>query len=516
MQTTPTNAVANLILNLDPGNVPAPVARNFGASSGQTAQPKADNSAAPDRRCTANKTPRQDPATPAIGPDVRPPVPRTRPSNAKAREPAGPNAPARPRPTATVGEAPAKNKQTATANVTSAACSGGVFAQLLQQAAQAQATRNTTAVTAVASSKGKAAPAKNIQGQAVAPSPTQSQVLTPEKATVLSHAKPVQQTPQKGLTQATEQASPRTTKETKPTQTNNANAGQTAPTTEAKPLAAAVKPAASADHPVIAATVSPLQGQPQAAAMKATAPDPEKTVAVYKAGEKHSGRRDSASTSTQAAKLNQAKTVQGNATAQSVVADGAASVQSQTASTQGPVIQVSNSPLAKAAEVSVQGASRGTTQADMLQQAGETPVADQIVMSIRAAGAKMNQQVIVNLTPPELGKVRITLRSSGHEIRGILEADNPDTFRRLEREAAGLTQRLSDAGMDVRRMDVVMTRQESQTSSENPLPRDGSRQQPGADSESATHAAATQLESPEETTAAGADVVTSGSINVRI
>ncbi|MCX5684039.1 MAG: hypothetical protein NT049_10185, partial [Planctomycetota bacterium] len=132
----PTTGVANLMLNLGPTSAPAPVARDFGASSGQAAQPKADNPAATDRR-NNNDTPRPAPASQDAGPDVRQPAPRTRPSDAKTKEPAATNTPARPRTPAAVGEAPARNKQAAAANATSAACSGGVFAQLLQQAAQA-------------------------------------------------------------------------------------------------------------------------------------------------------------------------------------------------------------------------------------------------------------------------------------------------------------------------------------------------------------------------------------------
>jgi flagellar hook-length control protein FliK len=261
-----------------------------------------------------------------------------------------------------------------------------------------------------------------------------------------------------------------------------------------------------------------LQGQPQAAAANTAAPDHGKVVEACKTGQKQNGRREPASTaSTQAGKLNQTQTAHGDAAVRIVAADGAASAHSQTTAAEGPANQASDHPLLKAAEASVQSTSRGTPQAGLTQQAAETPVADQIVQSIRAAGARVNQQIVVNLTPPELGKVRVTLRSSGHEIRGVLEADNPDTLRRLEREAAGLTQRLGDAGLDVRRMDVVMTRQDGQATSQNPHARDGSRQHPDAGSDSTSRAApASGQGSPEETSAAGLDVVTSGSINVRI
>ena len=370
-----------------------------------------------------------------------------------------------------------------------------------------------------------AVPVKVGQGTSVQPLPNQGQMLKIENAVAPSQVTPTQpqQSPQATPAQVPEQPPLLASAEAQPNQTlsngGTSSNGQPTPAPEAKTPEAALKPAAPMEHPAVAATVAPLQGQQQATAANAAAPDHSKVVEAYKTGQKQNGRREPASTaSTQAGKLNQTQTAHGDAAAASRAADGAASVQSQTAGAQGPVNQASDHPLVKAAEASIQNAPRGTPQTELAQQTAETPVADQIVQSIRAAGVRENQQIVVNLTPPELGKVRVTLRSSGHEIRGVLEADNPDTLRRLEREAAGLTQRLGDAGLDVRRMDVVMTRQDGQATSQNPNARgDGSGQQPDAGSGSTSRAApAAGQGSPEETTAAGMDVVTSGSINVRI
>jgi hypothetical protein len=454
--------------------------------------------------------------------------------------------------------------------VISEACAGLVFAAVLQQVGQAQAAQVAGAATPmVASGKEIAVPVKG-QGPSVQPPILQGQMLRIENAVAPSQTTPTppqqknpQKNPQTSPVQVAEQTPLPISTEAKPGQARSSGSNeQPTPTVEAKPLEVAIKPAAPAEHPAVAATVSPLQGQQQAAAMKAAAPDhgveakplevaikpaapaehpavaatvsplqgqqqaaamkaaaPDhgKAVETYKAGQKQNGRRESASTaSAQATGLNPAQTTHGDAAAASRAADGAASVQSQTTATQGPINQASDHPPAKTAEPSVQSASRGSTQAEQTQQAAETPVADQIVKSIRAAGAKTNQQIVVNLAPPELGKVRITFRSSGHEIRGVLETDNPDTLRRLEREAAGLTQRLGDAGLDVRRMDVVMTRQDGQTTSQNPHARDGGRQHPDAEPGSAKHADSTQAGPSGETSAAGMDAFASGGINVRI
>ena len=520
MQTAPVSEATNLILSLDSASARTPAARDFDTPSGQAAQPKAGNSTTPDRHSAGNETPRQARATSEAAAADQKPASRTRTPGAKTKEAAGSNAVAGPRSTVAGNEVPADGPQAAT-TVISEACEGMVFAAVLQQVGQAQAAQMAGAATPmVASGQEIAVPVKG-QGPSVQPSIIQGQMLRIKNVVAPSQTTPTppqQKNPQTSPGQVTEQTPLPVSTEAKPGQARSSGSNeQPTPTVEAKPLEVAIKPAAPAEHPAVAATVSPLQGQQQAAAMKAAAPDQGKVVEAYKTGQKQNGRRESGSTaSTQATGLNPAQTTHGDAAAASRAADSVASVQSQTTATQGPINQASDHPPAKTAEPSVQSASRGGTQAEQTQQAAETPVADQIVKSIRAAGAKANQQIVVNLAPPELGKVRITFRSSGHEIRGVLETDNPDTLRRLEREAAGLTQRLGDAGLDVRRMDVVMTRQDGQTTSQNPHARDGGRQHPDAEPGSAKHADSNQAGPSGETSAAGMDAFASGGINVRI
>jgi hypothetical protein len=117
------------------------------------------------------------------------------------------------------------------------------------------------------------------------------------------------------------------------------------------------------------------------------------------------------------------------------------------------------------------------TNAEAGRQTVETPVADQIVQSIRGTSLRVDRQLVVRLSPPELGKVRVTLRTSGNQIHGVLEAENPETFKRLEREAVGLVARLQDAGLQVQRLDVTLTRQDGGPMSENPMARDGRHDQ---------------------------------------
>jgi flagellar hook-length control protein FliK len=117
----------------------------------------------------------------------------------------------------------------------------------------------------------------------------------------------------------------------------------------------------------------------------------------------------------------------------------------------------------------VASASAPTTPAETLRQAAETPVSDQIAQSLRGLNLRADRQLVVRLSPPDLGDVRVTLRTSGNQIQGVLEAENPETFRRLEREASSLVSRLQDSGFQVQRLDVTLSRQDSGSTSENPM-----------------------------------------------
>jgi flagellar hook-length control protein FliK len=116
-----------------------------------------------------------------------------------------------------------------------------------------------------------------------------------------------------------------------------------------------------------------------------------------------------------------------------------------------------------------------STHTEALRQAVETPVSDQIAQSLRGLNLRADRQLVVRLSPPDLGDVRVTLRTIGNQVHGVLEAENPETFRRLEREASGLVSRLQDSGIQVQRLDVTLSRQDGGSASDNQMAWDGSR-----------------------------------------
>ena len=144
---------------------------------------------------------------------------------------------------------------------------------------------------------------------------------------------------------------------------------------------------------------------------------------------------------------------------------------------QGSLAQVAAAAPASAT-ATPQAGRGGVGSPGALGQTADMPVTDQIAQSVRSSGVGLDRQVIIRLSPPDLGQVRVTLRASGNRVRGVLEVDNPETLRRMEREAGVLTQRLQEAGLQVKRMDVVMVRQDGGPTSENPLTPDGRRRGP--------------------------------------
>ena len=186
-------------------------------------------------------------------------------------------------------------------------------------------------------------------------------------------------------------------------------------------------------------------------------------------------------------------------------------------------------PAAALPDVDVLGAAAQRTGAEQ-GRAGPGPmrqgpvaggVADQVAESIRASGAPTGRQIVVQLHPPDLGRVRIIFRSEGDAVRGIVRVDNPETLSRLEREAAPLIQRLQSSGIEVRRLDVTLSDSQNGATAQNPAFREGQNRQDGWVGD--PHAGAPAGDTPGdagqaagEPEAAGGRVVGGGAINVRI
>ncbi|HUU91009.1 MAG TPA: flagellar hook-length control protein FliK [Phycisphaerae bacterium] len=149
-------------------------------------------------------------------------------------------------------------------------------------------------------------------------------------------------------------------------------------------------------------------------------------------------------------------------------------------------------------------------------------VADQVAESIRVSGAPTGRQIVVQLQPPDLGRVRIIFRSEGDAVRGVVRVDNPETLSRLEREAAPLMERLQASGIEVRRLDVMLNDSHDGDTTQNPAFRGGQDRQNGwvgdnpSGSLSGDALADAGQTTAESTTAAPDAGIGGGAINVRI
>ena len=169
------------------------------------------------------------------------------------------------------------------------------------------------------------------------------------------------------------------------------------------------------------------------------------------------------------------------------------------------------------------GAGQGQVGLSQLPQGTATgDVADQVAESIRASGAPTGRQIVVQLQPPDLGRVRIVFRSVGDAVRGVVRVDNPETLSRLEREAAPLMQRLASSGIDVRRLDMMLSDSQSDDMTQNPAFREGQGRQngwvaedPSGNPSGEAFADAGQTTAGSETADPGAGIG-GGAINVRI
>jgi hypothetical protein len=82
-------------------------------------------------------------------------------------------------------------------------------------------------------------------------------------------------------------------------------------------------------------------------------------------------------------------------------------------------------------------------------------VGDQILDSVQASLTRGDRQIVIRLHPPELGTVLIRFREQGEQIDGTVDAGRPDTRREIEQALPQVLRSLQDAGVPIRRFDVV-------------------------------------------------------------
>jgi flagellar hook-length control protein FliK len=123
--------------------------------------------------------------------------------------------------------------------------------------------------------------------------------------------------------------------------------------------------------------------------------------------------------------------------------------------------QVPNTVVGEAATASVETTATQAIGNNAIETA--SPV-KQISEAFQSSAAKNGQEIVVRLDPPHLGKVSVTLRLEGGQVRGVLEVESPRTLSQLQREAPNIITRLTDAGIDMKRMELSLSENGSRDS----------------------------------------------------
>ncbi|MHC4499559.1 MAG: flagellar hook-length control protein FliK [Planctomycetota bacterium] len=109
-------------------------------------------------------------------------------------------------------------------------------------------------------------------------------------------------------------------------------------------------------------------------------------------------------------------------------------------------------------------------------------ISDQILESIHSSLRQGEQQITIRLNPPELGKVFIKLQEQQDQITGLLEVSRIQTRYEIEHELPNMIRTLQEAGIQIKRLDVVVSDQpEQETFRDQSLPHGSFQQNEFAD-----------------------------------
>jgi flagellar hook-length control protein FliK len=102
-----------------------------------------------------------------------------------------------------------------------------------------------------------------------------------------------------------------------------------------------------------------------------------------------------------------------------------------------------------------------TAKSDV-SQAVMTP-SEQIINKVQNTITGSTQQIQVTLNPAELGVVRITFRQQDGQIEGLMEIQNPQVRKDVEKALPQIAAALAQNGIQVRRMDIIPMQNQQQS-----------------------------------------------------
>jgi flagellar hook-length control protein FliK len=92
----------------------------------------------------------------------------------------------------------------------------------------------------------------------------------------------------------------------------------------------------------------------------------------------------------------------------------------------------------------------------------DVSIGSQIQESIHSSFQSGNQQIVVRLNPPELGKVAIKFTEQGDDVAGLLQVDKPQTREQIQQALPEIIQNLQNSGIQIKRLEVTLTNQQEQ------------------------------------------------------
>lgn len=102
------------------------------------------------------------------------------------------------------------------------------------------------------------------------------------------------------------------------------------------------------------------------------------------------------------------------------------------------------------------------SNSDILPEDFSTNIKEQIQQSISSTIKQGDNQVTIRLNPPELGRVSIKFQERDGQLTGLLEVDRAKTRYEIEHSLPEIIRNLTNSGVQIRRVEVVLTEQSNQ------------------------------------------------------
>ncbi len=227
-------------------------------------------------------------------------------------------------------------------------------------------------------------------------------------------------------------------------------------------------------------TQAPADGQPVADASKNS--DPAAMQVAARASQSSDAAEDMMRQEDAQASSQQDRGTRTQNSAQPAAVTESAEKAPVAAVKEGPQPQIEMTAVSDnhSAEVAPRISAQVTSAAGLDAAGTRSPVqdiGDQILNSVHASMARADKQVQIRLAPPELGTVTVRLSEQGDQIRGFLEVGRDETRREIEQALPQVLKGLQEAGVQIRRLEVVVSDQGDRSPGRDQLHQDDGAQQ---------------------------------------